>query len=90
MVEKVTTVCREAGNEILRFYGLGAPVTYKDDRSPLTAADQASHEFLVKALSKLTPSIPIVSEESFEETVVQPGKAGRYWLVDPLDGTKEF
>lgn len=89
MLDKIIAFCREAGTEILRFYHTDTPITYKEDRSPLTKADQASHELLEKALGGLMPAIPVVSEESSSETLA-PRRRDRYWLVDPLDGTKEF
>src|SRR5262245_21237144 len=89
MVDKVVEFCREAGAELLRIYERHGAVTYKDDGSPLTAADRASHELLVKALEGLKPTIPVVSEESIEENP-RPNNMKRFWLVDPLDGTKEF
>jgi 3'(2'), 5'-bisphosphate nucleotidase len=90
MLEKVIGYCREAGIEILRFYGSESQVSYKEDKSPLTAADRASHDLLVRALEGQTPTIAVVSEESASETTIEPGQADNYWLVDPLDGTKEF
>lgn len=80
---------REAGQKIMPFYGGTGAITLKADASPLTAADMASHEFLVEALEKLTPGIPVVSEESKDKEGAQQ-QANRFWLVDPLDGTKEF
>lgn len=74
----------------MRFYHNGASVTFKTDATPLTAADEASHEFLVNSLQWLLRDASIISEES-------DGISGRcinnselFWLVDPLDGTKEF
>lgn len=75
---------RLAGQSILGFYGSDVSFSSKTDGSPLTRADQASHEVIVQSLSKL--GFPIVSEEA-PETV--PSGAC-YWLVDPLDGTKDF
>ncbi|MNZ98877.1 3'(2'),5'-bisphosphate nucleotidase CysQ [compost metagenome] len=63
---------------------------YKQDESPLTAADQGAHEVIVQALARLTPDIPVLSEESDAETMQARLGWSRYWLVDPLDGTKEF
>lgn len=60
----------------------------KEDDSPVTAADKASHAHITKALQKLTPHIPVVSEENENRPVLEPGKP--FWVVDPLDGTKEF
>lgn len=90
MLEKIIEFCHEAGIEILRFYETATPVTYKQDRSPLTKADQVSHELLMKALGGLVPKIPVLSEESSTETALALRQADKYWLVDPLDGTKEF
>ena len=71
----------------MQFYRRDAAVVLKQDSSPLTAADRAAHEFLVAALPKLISTVPVISEES-ADIPADPG--GRFWLVDPLDGTKEF
>src|ERR1043166_2813412 len=89
ILRQVCKAVREAGQKIMQFYRRGAEVMLKEDNSPLTAADQASHKFLLQALRDLTPRINVVSEESSErccDSLV--GEA--WWLVDPLDGTKEF
>ena len=62
----------------------------KEDESPLTAADKASHNKIVAALAELTPDIPILSEESSEISWEERSQWPEYWLIDPLDGTKEF
>jgi 3'(2'), 5'-bisphosphate nucleotidase len=87
---EVCELARQAGEKIMRFYQGGAAVTWKKDASPLTAADSASHDFLMESLRSLTPEIPVISEESDEviNGVVAAGPS--FWLVDPLDGTKEF
>jgi len=72
----------------MRFYDGSAAVTLKKDSSPLTDADRASHEFLVNSLPSLLAGVPVVSEESQDPTAAVD--AERFWLVDPLDGTKEF
>lgn len=82
---------RRAGEAILAVYRREFSVEYKEDESPLTEADLASHRVLVAGLSALSPTLPVLSEEStttcsFEQRSQWP----RYWLVDPLDGTKEF
>lgn len=64
--------------------------TEKADHSPLTAADMASHRYLVQALSALADAIPVLSEESHYIDYAKRKTWGRYWLVDPLDGTREF
>jgi 3'(2'), 5'-bisphosphate nucleotidase len=65
-------------------------VTRKVDQSPLTEADLASHRIICDSLEKLTPSYPVLSEESAEISAAQRLAWKKYWLVDPLDGTKEF
>jgi 3'(2'), 5'-bisphosphate nucleotidase len=74
----------------MRFYAPGTPVTWKKDASPLTAADRASHDFLVESLKPLIPDASIISEESEEATTGSIEAAKTSWLIDPLDGTKEF
>lgn len=79
-----------AGREILRFYNCDPGVTYKADQSPLTLADRASHNHIVSQLKSAFPQIPIISEEGqLPDASVRSGFE-RFWLVDPLDGTKEF
>src|SRR5512133_1764155 len=73
----------------MRFYHAKGPVPLKKDASPLTAADNASHDFLTKVLRSLIPGVPVISEKS-EEMIRDVGTVNRFWLVDPLDGTKEF
>lgn len=65
-------------------------LTLKNDGSPLTQADILANELIQKFLTKLTPQIPILSEESCNVTFAERQKWSRYWLVDPIDGTKEF
>jgi 3'(2'), 5'-bisphosphate nucleotidase len=83
-------LARQAGEKIMHFYEGGAAVTWKKDASPLTSADTASHDFLVKALQSLSPETPVVSEESGEAINGLLAADSSFWLVDPLDGTKEF
>jgi len=80
----------KSGEKIMQFYEAGAAVTWKKDASPLTSADSASHVFLTEALRFLTPEIPVVSEESNEAINGFVAANTSFWLVDPLDGTKEF
>ncbi|WP_353982115.1 3'(2'),5'-bisphosphate nucleotidase CysQ [Salinicola endophyticus] len=79
-----------AGERVMAIYRGDAEVTWKTDDSPLTAADLAAHEALVQALERLTPGYPVVSEEAAEATFETRRGWPRYWLIDPLDGTKEF
>lgn len=83
-------LARRAGAAILEIYAGSFAVETKSDDSPLTAADMASHRLIVQGLRELTPDIPVLSEESksLDWSVRQTWE--RYWLVDPLDGTREF
>ena len=88
---KVLEISKEAGLEILKIYNnadLG--ITYKDDDSPLTLADKASNDIIEKGLKELTPSIPILSEEGKNIDFNNRKEWNIFWLIDPLDGTKEF
>ena len=87
---EVCELAREAGKQIMRFYEAGTKVTLKKDASPLTAADRASHDFLMQSLKSLMPEAAVISEESEEATNGSIDTGGSSWLVDPLDGTKEF
>ncbi len=87
----IESIAVDAGKEILRIYDTEFEVESKSDASPLTAADMASHKVITARLAQLTPDIPVLSEESAEEVPWEERAAwNRYWLVDPLDGTKEF
>ncbi len=79
-----------AGERILEIYEQDFDVVAKADGSPLTQADQAAHRVIVEDLSRLTPDIPILSEESVTVAYAERAAWTRFWLVDPLDGTKEF
>jgi len=78
-----------AGDEILHFYNEDIEVTSKIDSSPLTKADLASNKFIIDSLNTLDSNIPILSEESLVNWNTRKNWK-KYWLVDPLDGTKEF
>ncbi|WP_306673847.1 3'(2'),5'-bisphosphate nucleotidase CysQ family protein, partial [Tahibacter caeni] len=86
----VCALAREAGDAILEVYDSDFAVEHKDDRSPLTAADIAAHRVIVAGLNRLTPELPVLSEESAEIPYLERARWTRYWLVDPLDGTREF
>lgn len=89
LLSEVKAIAREAGAVILGIYASNFSVQEKADKSPLTEADVAAHTIISRRLSDLSPSLPILSEEDLEG-FSGPDQAGRYWLVDPLDGTKEF
>lgn len=92
LVHQVAALCRRAGVAILEVYNRsqGFDVQVKSDDSPVTEADLAAHQVLIDGLTGLLPSAPVLSEES--DLPSWPERQGwmRYWLVDPLDGTKEF
>jgi 3'(2'), 5'-bisphosphate nucleotidase len=90
LVEPVKTIAAEAGARIVEIYGTAFAVQEKDDQSPLTTADLASHQTIVTQLQKLTPDTPILSEESATIAFAERSRWQRFWLIDPLDGTKEF
>ena len=89
-ISALEPIARAAGDAILAIYRQPFAVEFKQDESPLTAADQGAHEVIVQALARLTPDIPVLSEESDAEAMQARRGWSRYWLVDPLDGTKEF
>ena len=80
----------EAGEVILRLYGPNIDVQRKADASPVTEADEAADALIVAGLIRGAPKIPIISEESVSHDNLPDLSGGRFWLVDPLDGTKEF
>ncbi|MET0282024.1 MAG: 3'(2'),5'-bisphosphate nucleotidase CysQ [Steroidobacteraceae bacterium] len=87
----IKAIARRAGNEILEVYGTAFETQTKADDSPLTEADLRAHRLIIAELARLTPDLPVLSEESASETVWEERATwARYWLVDPLDGTKEF
>ena len=89
LLKDVVPVAEEAGRATLRFYG-SADATVKADGSPVTAADQAAEDIILPRLRALTPDIPVVSEEEASKGLTPDVTGARFWLVDPLDGTKEF
>jgi 3'(2'), 5'-bisphosphate nucleotidase len=90
LAEAIAEIAAEAGMAILDIYKQDFEVVRKKDESPLTQADLASHRIICDALALLTPDIPVLSEESADIDFDTRSSWSRYWLVDPLDGTKEF
>ena len=88
--EAVISIAREAAAAILDVYENAFEVHSKSDASPLTAADLAAHHCIVEGLERLTPDLPVLSEEAADIPWETRRHWQRYWLVDPLDGTKEF
>jgi 3'(2'), 5'-bisphosphate nucleotidase len=91
-LHNVLHIAHAAGAAILEVYERGGDVavSHKADSSPLTEADAGAHEVIAQALARLTPRVPIVSEEDGAEASASVSLGDEYWLVDPLDGTKEF
>lgn len=89
LLEAVVALCREAGNVVLEVYATDFAVCGKLDQSPVTEADQRAEAMIVSSLRALRPELPIVAEEAVAAGHL-PAAAPRFWLVDPLDGTKEF
>ncbi|MEJ2592306.1 MAG: 3'(2'),5'-bisphosphate nucleotidase CysQ [Candidatus Thiodiazotropha sp.] len=89
-LDDLLQLARDAGDAILKIYNTDFEVERKQDNSPLTEADLASHHTIVNALQRLTPEIPVLSEESASIPFETRRDWQRYWLIDPLDGTREF
>lgn len=89
LLETIEAIAREAGAAIMAVYARDFSVEEKADKSPLTEADAAANSIITARLRALLPALPVLSEEAVPE-FSGPDDAGRYWLVDPLDGTKEF
>ena len=87
---RLISIAHEAGARIMQVYRGEIAITRKDDNSPLTLADIAAHNIIESGLKKLTPDLPILSEESASIPYTTRAAWDRYWLVDPLDGTREF
>ncbi len=90
LADEIRDLAVKAGNRILEIYETDFSVEQKSDHSPLTIADMAAHEIICSGLAQLTQDIPVLSEESSEIPFTKRKQWTRYWLVDPLDGTREF
>ncbi|HET9680088.1 MAG TPA: 3'(2'),5'-bisphosphate nucleotidase CysQ [Gammaproteobacteria bacterium] len=90
LLEPLHTIATDAGRAIMAIYDTDFTVMDKADDSPLTQADLAAHRIIVDGLRELTPDIPVLSEESADIPWAERQRWDSYWLVDPLDGTKEF
>jgi 3'(2'), 5'-bisphosphate nucleotidase len=90
-ISQIIDIAEKAGNSIMEIYSQdNFSTTYKDDYSPLTLADITSHKLIEENLKGLRPKIPILSEESSNISYEDRCSWEAYWLIDPLDGTKEF
>lgn len=90
LLDAVVDIAEEAGRAILEVYRGDFDVERKDDDTPLTRADMAAHRIITRRLRELTPALPLISEESGLPPFAERSAWPRYWLVDPLDGTREF
>ena len=91
IIEEIIKVSQDAGKAILDIYNKSdSDFEVKEDKSPLTKADISSHNIIINSLKNLTPSIPIISEEGCGIPLKERSDWKEYWLIDPLDGTKEF
>lgn len=90
LLESIIQLAEQAGEKILEIYDTDYAIEHKKDETPLTEADMAAHHLIDAGLQQLTPEIPILSEESANIPFAQRQQWQRYWLVDPLDGTREF
>jgi len=90
LVTSVIEISAQASASILEIYNTDFSVQNKKDNSPLTEADLASHRTICKGLQEIAPDIPILSEESIDLPYQERKQWHSYWLVDPLDGTREF
>ncbi|MHA6297917.1 3'(2'),5'-bisphosphate nucleotidase CysQ [Devosia sp. CAU 1758] len=89
MIERICGIALEAGAEVMRVYGTDFAVEVKADQSPVTLADIAAEAIILEGLSQLDPGVPVVAEEAVSSGAA-PEMAERFFLVDPLDGSKEF
>jgi 3'(2'), 5'-bisphosphate nucleotidase len=90
LLTEIVALARAAGERILEVYAGEFAVTSKDDRSPLTEADLRAHRLIAEGLARLTPDVPVISEEAPVPPLAVRSGWEWLWLVDPLDGTREF
>ena len=90
LLNPLLDIARAAGEEIMRIYAGEFTVDMKEDKSPVTDADLAAHRVINTDLQRITSGMPVLSEESAGIPFSERGRWESYWLVDPLDGTKEF
>ncbi|WP_087024921.1 3'(2'),5'-bisphosphate nucleotidase CysQ [Thaumasiovibrio subtropicus] len=90
LLDRVVDIAEGAGDIVLGFYNDDVGIEYKEDESPLTEADLAANRYITDALTALTPDVPVLSEESKHAPWLERKQWSKFWLVDPVDGTKEF
>ncbi|MBT5458011.1 MAG: 3'(2'),5'-bisphosphate nucleotidase CysQ [Rhodospirillaceae bacterium] len=89
-LDLITPLAEQAGAEIMTYYKGDMDVRTKSDSSPVTAADEAAEKIIIAGLHEIAPHIPVVAEEAMAGGATPDVSGGLFWLVDPLDGTKEF
>src|SRR5437868_3546077 len=90
LARELVSVVRAAGEIELHYFRAGTEVIDKSDGSPVTLADQEAEKLIAAKLHALHPAIPMVGEESVAAGAIPDIAQGEFWLVDPLDGTREF
>lgn len=90
LLEKIIAIAVEAGEHLKRFYANSVEVKIKADQTPVTEADLFISQFLIQRLQRLTPEVPILSEESCDISLAERSTWQEYWIIDPLDGTQQF
>ncbi len=90
LMHKVNSISMQAGEIILEYYNSDYDVSIKQDKSPVTSADLAANDYIEQQLQKLTPEVPRISEESAEQPYEKRKHWDTIWLIDPLDGTRQF
>ena len=90
LIEDLKVICRTAGDAMMALYHDDITVLTKSDDTPVTEADQQAHRVIEAGLAKILAGVPVLSEEGEIPALVERATWQRYWLVDPLDGTKEF
>lgn len=90
LMDAIIEIAEQASDAILEVYNSSFDIEQKDDNTPVTCADLAAHNSITDGLARLTPNIPVLSEESTNIPFSERKQWTTYWLVDPLDGTREF
>ena len=90
LIQQVIKIARQAGSAIMKVYKSEFDIHIKDDNSPVTVADTKANAIITEGLKEINPEIPILSEEGRDVPFEERSKWETFWLVDPLDGTKEF
>lgn len=89
-VDQLISIAQKAGDAIMEIYARDFEVEIKEDKSPLTEADKISNAVILEGLKNLYPNIPFISEETKQTPYEERKHWKRFWLIDPIDGTKEF